>query len=241
MQNKKLYSSSVPSYVSIYNSLYLDIMNNVYPQGELLPGEVQLAQKYGVSRNTLRQALAILGEDGLIIKSQGKGTVVAKRDDKTISKRIFNPMTVLCRQHVDDVEIQFNYSSPTDIARTRLSLGMSDIVLASNLVYRVDSAAVGYAFVQVPAKVLESLGVNVSDENSIFELLNATLYEEAESQSLHIKLIYANEVEVEFLHVAEGKPLLLIESILSRTDRSPLARCKFYFIPEHYSIQYLLQ
>lgn len=78
MQNKKLLSSSVPSYVSIYNSLYLDIVNNFYPQGELLPGEVQLAQKYGVSRNTLRQALAILGEDGLIIKSQGKGTVVAK-------------------------------------------------------------------------------------------------------------------------------------------------------------------
>lgn len=241
MQNKKLYSSSVPPYVSIYNSLYLDIMNNVYPQGELLPGEVQLAQKYKVSRNTLRQALAILGEDGLIIKSQGKGTLVANRDDKPIPKRIFNPMTMLCTRHVDDVEIQFNFAGPTDIARNRLGLGMSEIVLASNLVYRVGATIVGYAFVQVPVRVLEELGVNVSDENSIFELLNTKLYERADSQSLHVKLIYANEVEVEFLHIPEGSPLLLIESILSREGVFPLARCKFYFIPEFYSIQYLLQ
>lgn len=241
MQNKKLLSSSVPSYVSIYNSLYLDIINNYYPQGELLPGEVQLAQKYGVSRNTLRQALAILGEDGLIIKSQGKGTVVAKRDDITISKRIFNPMTVLCRQHIDDVEIHFNYSSPTDIARNRLNLGMSELVLASNLVYRVGPVVVGYAFVQVPAKVLEAFEVNVSDENAIYELLNTALYEKTENQSLHIKLIYANEVEVEFLQVEEGTPIILIESILSRQEDMPLARCKFYFIPEYYSIQYLLR
>ncbi|HOS18582.1 MAG TPA: GntR family transcriptional regulator [Clostridia bacterium] len=240
MQNNRLYSSSVPSYVSIYNSLYLDIVNNVYAQGELLPGEVQLAQKYGVSRNTLRQALAILNEDGLIIKSQGKGTLVARRDDRAIPKRIFNPMTTLCKQRVDDVEIQFNYASPTDIARNRLALGMSEIVLASNLVYRAGDSVVGYAFMQVPARVLEALEIDVADDEAIIELLSATLYEKAESQSLHVKLIHANELEVEFLRVPEGTPLIMVESILSRGEEA-LARCKFYFLPEHYSIRFLLK
>jgi GntR family transcriptional regulator len=241
MQNKKLYSSSVPSYVSIYNSLYLDIINNVYPQGELLPGEIQLAQKYSVSRNTLRQALAILSEDGLIVKSQGKGTIVAKRDEKMIPKHFFNPMTTFCRQHTDDVEIQFNYSTPTDIARDRLSLNKSEIVLASYSIYRAQSAVVGYSFIQIPARVLELLNIDVSDDDSIYELLSTTLYEQASGQSLHIKLIYANEIESEYLCVAVGKPLILIESILTGIDHLPLARCKYYFIPEHYSIQYLMQ
>ena len=241
MQNKRLYKSSVPSYVSIYNSLYLDIINNVYPQGELLPGEVQLANKYGVSRNTLRQALAILGEDGLIIKAQGKGTTVALRGDPAIPKRIFNPMTTLCKKHVDDVEIRFNYASPTDIARSRLALGQSELVLASDLVYRAENTVTGYAFVQVPAKVLEALGIDVADDNAIIELLSSTLYERADSQSLSIKLIHANELEVDFLRVPEGTPLLLIESILSHGEDAKLARCKFYFLPEHYSVQFLLR
>lgn len=241
MQSKKLYSSSVPSYVSIYNSLYLDIINNVYPQGELLPGEIQLSQKYSVSRNTLRQALAILSEDGLIVKSRGKGTIVAKRDEKMIPKHFFNPMTTFCRYHTDDVEIQFNYSTPTDIARDRLALNKSEIVLASYSIYRAESVVVGYSFVQIPVKALEMLNIDVADDDAIYELLSTTLYEQTNSQSLHIKLIYANEMESEFLLEPVGKPLILIESILTGADHSPLARCKYYFIPEYYSIQYMMQ
>ena len=71
MLNSKMTSSHVPAYVSIYNSLYLDIINGVYAPGDYLPGETVLAEKYNVSRNTLRQALAVLNEDGLITKSRG--------------------------------------------------------------------------------------------------------------------------------------------------------------------------
>ena len=46
---------------------------------------------------------------------------------------------------------------------------------------------------------------------------------------------------MEFLEVAEGKPLILIESILYHANHTPLARCKFYFLPEHYKLQYILQ
>lgn len=70
-------NGKVPVYVGVYNALYSDIMNGVYLENEILPGETALAEHYGVSRNTLRQALAILSEDGLIIRSQGKGTLVA--------------------------------------------------------------------------------------------------------------------------------------------------------------------
>lgn len=74
---KRLAHSKIPTYVGIYNSLYADITSGVYPENESLPGEVALAEKYNVSRNTLRQALAILCEDGLIVRAQGRGTIVA--------------------------------------------------------------------------------------------------------------------------------------------------------------------
>ena len=76
-----LHTTGVPAYVEIYNSLYADITGGVYPAGECMPGEIALAQKYQVSRNTLRQAMAILCEDGLLIRSRGKGTLVAQQQD----------------------------------------------------------------------------------------------------------------------------------------------------------------
>ncbi|MEG1992839.1 MAG: winged helix-turn-helix domain-containing protein, partial [Acetivibrio sp.] len=57
--NINLQNENIPIYLDVYNSLYSDIKNGVYLPNELLPGEIQLAEKYKVSRNTLRQALAI--------------------------------------------------------------------------------------------------------------------------------------------------------------------------------------
>ena len=67
-------TGKIPSYVPIYNQFYKDIMDGVYPVGSKLPSENELREIYGVSRNTLRQALAILYQDGFIEKFQGKGS-----------------------------------------------------------------------------------------------------------------------------------------------------------------------
>lgn len=239
--HNKLFSGHVPSYISIYNSLYSDIMNNIYPAGDVLPSEQLLAEKYKVSRNTLRQALAILSEDGLILKSRGRGTIVAPRTDKTVTKRIFNPMTALCNGRVDSVEAHYSYATPTAAARTRLGLGKSEILLVGGVTYRAGGVAVGHARMQVPARVLELLDVSVSDEDSVRTLLTTTLFDAAAKQSLAIKLIYADEMEAGILQTEAGRPLLLIESILYHASHEPLARCKFYFLPEHYELQFVLQ
>lgn len=235
-----IYSTHVPSYVSIYNSIYSDIMNNVYLENEILPSETALAKKYSVSRNTLRQALAILNEDGLIIKARGKGTLVAKRETSVLSKQIVNPMTAFSKEKIDDIRIHYNYSSPTDIARNKLGLNKSDIVLACTNVYSVSGSIVGYSFIQIPTGVFSDLEVDASQNDAIRMLVNSRIFEAADRQSITVKLVFANEIETEYLKIKEGTPIILIESILYNESHSPFARCKFYFIPEHYRLQFLL-
>lgn len=56
------------------------ILDGRLAPGTKLPSEAQLQAEHGVSRITVRQALAALQSDGLIIKRHGKGAFVARAD-----------------------------------------------------------------------------------------------------------------------------------------------------------------
>ncbi len=71
MNNKE-----TPLYKSIYDDLKEKIQNNYYKEGTILPTELELVDRYQVSRITMRRALSDLEHDGLIKRIRGKGTVV---------------------------------------------------------------------------------------------------------------------------------------------------------------------
>jgi len=230
----------MPTYLGVYNSLYNDIMEGVYPPNGHLPGETALAEEYGVSRNTLRQALAILSEDGMIIRSQGKGTLVAPNVKKATSDPIENPMLTLCKQSVSDASISYNYGAPTDIARNKLMLVPSELVLACNCVFQSGETILGYSFTQIPAKFFNELTLDTSQEDSIKEIVIEKLFRHSEKLDITIKLIYANEIEIEFLKIPLDTPLILIEALHLNEDDHPFARNKFYFIPEYYHLNFIM-
>jgi DNA-binding GntR family transcriptional regulator len=76
-----------PRHRIISRQLTEQIEQDVYPAGSLLPGEVQLAQEFGVSRQTMRVALDALVRAGLLDRQRGKGTVVLRpRFEQTLSR-----------------------------------------------------------------------------------------------------------------------------------------------------------
>lgn len=237
---KRLAHSKIPTYVGIYNSLYADITSGVYPENESLPGEVALAEKYNVSRNTLRQALAILCEDGLIVRAQGRGTIVAPRRETPIGGKLLNPMTHFAKEKVDSVEIQYNYGPPTDIARVHLKLAKGDLVLASDALYHQNETIIGYSFTQIPTALFNELDVDITREDAVEQLVTHLIFEHAQFWHATVKLVYANEMEASHLQIPEGTPLLLLEVLLYDGGCAPFARAKFYFRPEYYRLQFQL-
>ncbi|PJF41090.1 MAG: hypothetical protein CUN55_12005 [Phototrophicales bacterium] len=67
---------SLPKYVRLIESIKADIHNHILRPQQQLPNEDTLAAKYGVSRGTVRKALAELQRQGLIRIEQGRGTFV---------------------------------------------------------------------------------------------------------------------------------------------------------------------
>ncbi|GIN23367.1 GntR family transcriptional regulator [Siminovitchia fordii] len=66
-----------PIYKVIYDTIAEKIYNSAYKVGDTLPSESELEKMFQASRTPVRQALNKLESDGLIYRSQGKGSFVA--------------------------------------------------------------------------------------------------------------------------------------------------------------------
>lgn len=62
----------------IYEELLQDIAMSRFADGERLPTEAQLCERFSVSRPVLREALTRLKAEGIIIARQGSGSIVRK-------------------------------------------------------------------------------------------------------------------------------------------------------------------
>lgn len=70
--------SFIPRYQMIYNELKAKIQSGDYASGSQLPFERELCESFGVQRITVRKALDLLVQDGLIHKRPGLGSFVSE-------------------------------------------------------------------------------------------------------------------------------------------------------------------
>ena len=68
-----------PKYLRIHTELRDRITSGQWPAGTPLPAQRDLAAEFGVSIMTLRQALQLLTDEGLVAARHGSGTYVAAR------------------------------------------------------------------------------------------------------------------------------------------------------------------
>ncbi|MBE5760000.1 MAG: GntR family transcriptional regulator [Clostridiales bacterium] len=69
-------------YKQIAGELREEIHMLVYPPGSFLPTEKVLAEKYHASRETIRHALSMLMDEGLILRRQGSGSLVLEKAEE---------------------------------------------------------------------------------------------------------------------------------------------------------------
>lgn len=75
-------------YQQIADDIERQILEGILPVSTKLPGEYELAEQYGVSRNVIREALKRLKEHGLVTIRTGSGTYVSLPTMKPISQAL---------------------------------------------------------------------------------------------------------------------------------------------------------
>jgi GntR family transcriptional regulator len=68
--------SHEPAYLQLVNILRHNVAIGVLRPGDQLPSESQLTDRYGVSPMTVRRAINLLADQGVVVAEQGRGTFV---------------------------------------------------------------------------------------------------------------------------------------------------------------------
>lgn len=86
----------LPAYIRIHDKIKADVDDGTWKIGQRLPSERDLCDTFDVSRMTVRQAITLLVDEGILERKPGSGTFVASSRVKErcveprVSQRLLN-------------------------------------------------------------------------------------------------------------------------------------------------------
>jgi len=230
--------AGVPLYELVKRELSEAILLGQWPPGTQLPGEVTLAQSFGVAVGTVRRALAELTAEGLLTRRRKTGTVVTGRSPHHSLRTFFQYF----RLHGLDGSVLRSRAEVIDVTREpgtedecrRLDRAAGADVLRVRRVRRIDGVPVMIdrmtmaadrlpGFPERPAEVpeliylhlLERYGIRIS---AVREQLTARLAGAADLALLALAAPAAILVIDEIAYDQSGAPTILGDHH-ARTDR----------------------
>lgn len=105
--NHILNESPIPLYYQIYVDLKNKLLvNKLVDENGKLPAEKDLAEAYKVSRVTMRQAIAELEKDGLIVRFRGRGSFLKSQPNQSFINwafrdRLSEPVLITIRRSLN--------------------------------------------------------------------------------------------------------------------------------------------
>jgi len=115
-------------YKDLLDKLQTDIQNGVYARGQKLPSENELAETTGFSRQTVRHAMSILENEGLLNRVKGSGTYVRNSELRQVSSRNIAVVTTYIGEYIfpailhgiDEVLSQNGYTTMLSATHNRV-------------------------------------------------------------------------------------------------------------------------
>lgn len=213
MQKDLLTSSAVPLYRQLAERLEEDIKSGKYPSGSRIPTEFELAESCGVSRVTVRKALAELSGRGLITRRSGKGSFVAeKKLQRGISSGVIG-FSDICRMTgvtPGAKTLKIALEDPTPAQAELLGLSEGEKVVVLERLRLADGKPVVLETDVYPESFSFLFGEDLSDR-SLYEVLREKHGIVPHHSSKTIDLVFAGQKEAKALGVSKGYPLLRIE------------------------------
>src|SRR5690242_368542 len=205
-------TSPVPLYFQLAQHFESAIRTGGLKVGARLENEVQLAERLGLSRPTVRSAFLYLANKGLVVRKRGAGTLVAtERIDRDVElTSLYDDLAAAGRQPATTV-LSAQLSHASDEVADALRLAEGALVMSLERVRLADGEPMALMHNYLPAG-LAHLSVEMLEKHGLYELLRAAgvgLY----SASQRMSAKNASAAEARILEEPRGAALLTMERI----------------------------
>lgn len=216
-------------YAVVYNKILKMIQEGMYPEGSKLVSEPLLAEQMNVSRSTLRQALTLLQEDGIIEARRGVGNFVRKTIDinSTGLEKMDNPVYKSCQEEITEKKIELLPGISTQYTE-RIFKRKMPVVLAAHRYYERDGMVQAYCFSHIATDCEYLNTFDLNDENAFLEFLEEKIYGYAHSRKCEIKVVQMTDnLEEKNIQNASGLFQMIREKIID-VNGNVIAVSKYY-------------
>ena len=233
-----LTAADVPLYKRLKSAIEAAIRSNAVKAGAVLPGERVLAESLSLSRVTVRKALALLEEEGLLNRRHGFKTEVGSRVEKSMSTLTSFSEDIRARGMVAGcVWISKHISRPSPTEMMALGLSANVNVIRMKRVRTADGAPIAVETSTVPTRFLPSP-----------DLIRDSLYEALESRGFmpqraiqRMRSRAATSEDARHLHCEVGAPLLMTERRCFLPDEQIVEYCETRYKGDVYDFVFELQ
>lgn len=230
-----------PKYVTIYNILFKMITQGEFAKNDRLPSEPDLARDLGVSRSTLRQALTLLQDDGLIKIIRGKGNFITKNDydinaipKNKIQSSVCNFLNNSSK--INDVEMEFHLEPCTDYFHRVLGSKPAAVVVIDRW-YKIDKKVVAYAFSIIPIDNISKFDIDLNSHEQLLNFVEKDIYDICENMTLDIKFSTSGNFAAKKSPFTNKEHFFLVEEKVSLNNNSTVEFSKFYLPVDMSSIR----
>ncbi len=223
----------IDSYKMIRQQIIDDIERGVYEPGDTIPKQMEFAERYGVSRGTVRKAVDDLIRRGVLITTKGKGTVVA--DYNSGVKDQFRPWSFSESKRVDKrtlesktIEIRQIPAEPWLAKQLRISVGAP--VVNIKRVRILDGIPENYQCSYISQAKIAGVNLEAVDleHSSLFGAIGEATGLYAMMKNEEVRAVRCPDYVAAELQMQANDPVLLIMRTVYSQDNLPLEYCEDY-------------
>ena len=212
-----------PKYVTIYNILFKMITLGEFSKNDRLPSEPDLARDLGVSRTTLRQALTLLQEDGLI-----------KIPNNKIQSSVYNFLNN--SNKIDDIKMEFHLEPCSDYFHMILGSKPAAVVVIDRW-YKIDKKVVAYAFSIMPIDNISKFDIDLNNHEQLLNFVEKDIYNDCNNIMLDVKFSISGNYASKRSSFPDNEQFFLIEEKVSTYNEFTMEFSKFYLPVDMSSIR----
>ncbi|NKW80415.1 phosphonate metabolism transcriptional regulator PhnF [Ochrobactrum pecoris] len=218
-------NSGVAIWRQIADEIRGDIMAGKLQSGARMPAEMELADRFGVNRHTVRSAIAALTQEGVLRAEQGRGTFVAnaKRLTYQIGRRtrISQSLASQVRDMKGSLLASGTVPASPDIAEA-LEIEPGSPVTRLETLHSADGRPVSRATLWISAENFPEIAMDYAESGSITVAFRKAGIADYFRKSTVISARHADSDDLKHLKLSPGAIVLTAKAINVKPDGKPI-------------------